>query len=759
MVTSEGARTTSPWEEFELRFAFGKHANNHKESKKARRKRIKMTTKTPRSKKKKKTKKQIIRELYQSHFTSEGGINYNDAEAFADTMIKKPPGTMRCGLQNINLLSESARHYKSRQLVQHIRDAEYDVFCMDEVGLYWDFLDAADRWPERVIGLPDSTSIFANNTTEPHLSNKLQYGGVGIVATGEAKHRITARGKDPSGLGRWVWIRLTGKEGHHVRILVLYRPCQSGGASTVFQQHSRGLAAKGDMRNPRTAILQDALLLVETWKELGDHVVIGMDANEDVRKGEVNDLLSSVGLREVILDLHSDLSPPATYNRNTQRQPIDGFWATSGISISKGGYLAFGEGCPSDHRVIWFDISYSVAFGQSLGAMAPLQPKRLKAKDPRLTKKYHKNVRAKMLSSGFKKRFDAFKLSSQLDWTGGSQIAFEKLNNESTAIRKEVEGKLRKLCMGGMPWSTELQVLRDTIELWAMVVRRKSRVKVSVKRIRRFLLKVPTVRSAFSYTLDEAIRARNLAFKEYKAVSKKDAIKMRQNFQGTLAEAIALKNNSDVETEAKKLRTHEKQRRQGRNVKRMLGRLGNSRVTKLFYTDTDGTRVQCDTQLSMELACFEENETRFSQSQQTPPMQPPTLDELGMLGDTDAIEEILAGNYVSPAGTDKYMSELLEEMRMPKAILKSVQEEGLISTTISEEENKSGWKKRKLASAESSGLTMDHHAAGCEDPEINEIDTVFRQLPYHHGFSPVSWQKITDVEILKKSGVYDVKLM
>jgi hypothetical protein len=759
MVTSEGARIPSPWEEFELRFAFGKHANNHKESKKARRKRLKKTTKTPLSKKKKKTKKEIIKELYQSHFTSQGGITYNDAEVFADTMIKKPPCTFRCGMQNIHLLPESARNYKSRQLVQHIRDAEYDVFCMNEVGLYWDKLNACDQWAERAISLPDSTAIFANNTTEPQLSTKLQYGGVGIVATGEAKHRITSRGKDSSGLGRWVWIRLTGKEGHHVRILTLYRPCESGGASTVFQQHSRGLTAKDDLRNPRTAILKDVLLLVDTWKELGDHVIIGMDANEDVRKGETNDLFSAAGFREVILDLHNDLSPPATYNRNTKRQPIDGFWATTGISITRGGYLAFGEGCPSDHRVIWFDISYSVAFGQRLGAMPPLQPKRLKAKDPRLTKKYHKNVLAKMLSSGFKKRFDAFKLSSQLDWNAGSQIAFNKLNNESTAIRKQVEGTLRKLCMGGMPWSTELQILRDTIELWAMVVRRKTGVKVSVLRIRRFLLKVPAVRTVFSCTLDEAILARNLAFKTYKAVTKKEATKMRQKFQGTLAEAIALKNNSDIETEAKKLRTHEKQRRQGRNVKRMLGKLGNSRVTKLFYTDDDGTRVQCDTQLSMELACFEENETRFSQSEQTPPMLPPTLDELGILGDTDAIEEILAGNYVPPSDTDQYMAELLEEMRMPKAILKSIQEEGLISTTISEEENKSGWKKRKLASAEASGLTMDHHAAGCEDPELNRIDTLFRQLPYHHGFSPDSWQRITDVEILKKAGVYDVELM
>jgi hypothetical protein len=96
--------------------------------------------------------------------------------------------------------------------------------------------------------------------------------------------------------------------------------------------------------------------------------------------------------------------------------------------------------------------------------------------------------------------------------------------------------------------------------------------------------------------------------------------------------------------QGKETSDHQKQCHQGRNVKRMRGTCGNSCIKKLWFTKLDGTRVQCDTQLSMERACFEENETRFSQSEQTPPMQPPTLKELGLLGDTDQIEAILAGN-------------------------------------------------------------------------------------------------------------------
>jgi hypothetical protein len=267
MAQSARASADSPWEQFELRNSWG--SGNRKETVTARKKRLKGMAKIPKKKrKKKKNKASVIQELYQSHFTSDGGTIYDDAEAFGDILKNKFPFTWRAGLQNINLLPASARHYKSRQLVNHIREAGFDVHFLNEVGLYWEKLDACDQWSERVIGLPDSTAIFAHNTTEPGSSDKLQYGGVGIVVTGESKHRIVSRGKDPTKMGRWAWMRMEGKEGHHVRLVCAYRPCESGGAGAVFQQHSRAMATRDDYRNPRTAILEDLAHEILKWKAL-----------------------------------------------------------------------------------------------------------------------------------------------------------------------------------------------------------------------------------------------------------------------------------------------------------------------------------------------------------------------------------------------------------------------------------------------------------------------------------------------------------
>jgi hypothetical protein len=304
----------------------------------------------------------------------------------------------------------------------------------------------------------------------------------------------------------------------------------------------------------------------------------------------------------------------------------------------------------------------------------------LKANDPRLTKKQFKRVKEKMATSGFRKRFDNFKLASQLEWNDELEGQFNRLNRENAAVRKSVESKLRKLCVGGCKWSPAITMLRNTVELWCMLVKRKSKVKTSVTLIRRLLRKVPQARNAFLCALSEAVRNRNQAFMELKAVSKQEAISMRHVFQGTLAEALALKKGTLAETEAKQLRTIARQRRQGRAVKRMRGRGVNSRVTKLCYMDADGTRVQCDTQLEMETACLDENDFRFSQCDPAPPMQEPTTLELGFLGDTEAVDDMLAGNCVSPEGTDQHMRKLLEEMCMPQNIRASVSSWGTFST-------------------------------------------------------------------------------
>jgi hypothetical protein len=90
-----------------------------------------------------------------------------------------------------------------------------------------------------------------------------------------------------------------------------------------------------------------------------------MDINDDVRYGITHELLTVLGLQEVILDHTANLSPPATMNCNNSRQPIDGIWATAGIHIQQDGYLEYGGVCLSNHRALWIDVHFKDGFGDS----------------------------------------------------------------------------------------------------------------------------------------------------------------------------------------------------------------------------------------------------------------------------------------------------------------------------------------------------------------------------------------------------------
>jgi hypothetical protein len=744
-------QTGPTWEQFRLRNNWGlKGKVTRKESNKAKKKQLKGTQQNS-----KKKKTPATRPALQQLSISGENITLDDTEAFADTMKTKPANTIRIALQNIQLLPENSRHYKSQQLINHIVQAELDALLMNEVGLNWKAVTAAGQWAERTIGkINGSRAVFANNTTELKITDTIQYGGVGILATQELAHRIIATGKDPTNLGRFAWIRIQGKEGHTVHIITAYRPWESPGASTVFHQQARGLSQNNDHRHPIEAWMEDLTLAIQEGKDLGNHIIIGMDANEDVCYGTVHAQFQTLGLCEAILDKHHDKSPPATQNRNTKRQPIDGIWISACLQISAGGYLPFGDACPSDHRMLWIEIQYSIAFGQRSPEIAKLRPKSLKTSDPRLVNKYNIRVKKVMNETGFRRRFDQFKLTTEnCEWNKQMIAAYDLLDQEDRTIRNTIESGIRKLTMGGIPWSPKLQPYRDTIELWKMILRKRKGMKISLKQIRRFMYKT-RIRDALSNDLEQVVILLKDACKSYKA-AKKLASLWRNDFLDNLAQAKAEKNGTDPKNETNALIHLEKQRRQARNIKRMRGKLGSVQVTKVYQTDEDGTKTVCETQTTMVQAFFKENNTRFSQTESTPPMQMPLIDDLGYLAETDKAKQVLDGNYDPLMSVDSYTRELLHELRRPEVI----RQKGDIRTTITSEEHVLGWKRTKEKSAEPSGPSMAAIKSASQDNILSGIDTFMRNIPYVKGFAPRSWKLNTDIEILKKAGVYDVEKM
>jgi hypothetical protein len=119
-------------------------------------------------------------------------------------------------------------------------------------------------------------------------------------------------------------------------------------------------------------------------------------------------------------------------------------------------------------------------------------------------------------------------------------------------------------------------------------------------------------------------------------------------------------NGTKAETKAKILSQPSCQKFQANPIEATRKKLCFGGVMKLHNVDNDGTIMELHTKDEIEEAFFEENNGGyFSQSELTPPMQHPLLQDFGYLADTTAAKAVLNGTYEPPAGTDPYAIKIL----------------------------------------------------------------------------------------------------
>jgi hypothetical protein len=371
-----------------------------------------------------------------------------------------------------------------------------------------------------------------------------------------------------------------------------------------------------------------------------------------------------------------------------------------------------------------------------------------------MTGRYNSQLHAALEENGLYKEATAIQEQAITNgWSSELEIRFNQLNDQQCTIRKGIERKIRHLRTGGTPWSPQFQTFRTTIEVWSLLLRKRKGLKTSNRKIRR-LLKRTTITDAYDRSIPEIEDALDEAFQALKEAKEK-APGWRNEFLVSLAQSRAAHKGTEASAELKQLRTIEQQKTVARNIKRMQGKLQRNATTQIFVTDATGRRTVTKKE-DIEAACITENIARFTQSEDTPPMTEPLISELGYLADTDAAEAVLAGTFVPPPETDEYAKLLLAELRMPD----NVRLNPMPTPQVSPDENRQAWARQdERTSAEPEGLSFSHYKAAAQHPEVNHFDSIMRDLPYRYGFSPTRWRNITDVEILKKAGVYDIDKM
>ena len=203
---------------------------------------------------------------------------------------------------------------------------KYDVLLFAEHDLYGPALEPKHQMHDRMCTMNKGImTCLSYNTNDGPGTNWRQYGGSGFTINEDMKARMIQNG-DQTKLGRWTWKKIGGKDGIATVFVSAYRPCHSTkGLKTVWRQQARHFKREEDIGNPGV----HALFTCDLVKFLGDlcddgnNVVLEMDANDDVRDGELTKALWEIGIFEAVVSNHKDKSIPATCTKNTQHKPID----------------------------------------------------------------------------------------------------------------------------------------------------------------------------------------------------------------------------------------------------------------------------------------------------------------------------------------------------------------------------------------------------------------------------------------------------
>ena len=226
----------------------------------------------------------------------------SDYSPWGNEHNNQPPNHLRIGLLNIGGFPLTSTDEENDRIRATIKTNNIDIMMITETNKHWKSLPIKDRLPERTKGwfesLHRSTAYYENYPD----AFPQQFGGVTLWSMGQAAHRVTTSGRDPSGLGRWTWTRYSGASGFALRVICGYRPVDNKkGPQSVWNQHKQYYDDNDIDNCPRQQFIEDISKQLRDWIDQGDQLVFGLDVNDDVRNGPFTSAMTSAGMTELII--------------------------------------------------------------------------------------------------------------------------------------------------------------------------------------------------------------------------------------------------------------------------------------------------------------------------------------------------------------------------------------------------------------------------------------------------------------------------
>ena len=679
-----------------------------------------------------------------------------------------PDDTLRIVALNTAGLPTTPNHPKYHSLQAFILANDIDVICLSETNVAWQHVEETAHLSQ--VTRPWFRSCFCRTSwfrRFPSPSAR-QPGGVAILVRDSHSGRVMESGDDPSGLGRWVWVRLRGVGGQTTVVVSAYRPVDN--QRDLYSVWSQQRTHFDNMTpicltDPRQAFMDDLVAFLTERQASDDHLVVCLDANEDltVPSNPVSSGFAAIRLRDGLFTRHDPALAPPTHQRGSR--PIDGVFLSSVLPSSPSGYLPFGSAV-GDHRPIWLDLDVRTLFRSGTpDSSHPLVARRLQCSDPRVVARYNQVLNDHYAQHNIPHRtFRLEQLASSGQWTPQCAMEWEALDQLRVEGIKTADARCRRLRTGHIPWSPVLSVALLTHRLWDRLWARSLGHKVSWSFLSRLARKIPiTLPDAMdpSYIQEQ----RDSAWEEYKRV-RSAAADHRQSYLAQLAQARA---DAGLEAQASALKvmvTRERQRKEARLLRSILRpgtmRKGLDRIEipigegEWIDGEWNGSWMEVTSKTAIEDGCLRENDRRFRQASGTDLLQTLVIQALGPTGCTAAATELLRTGVV-PTEVSNVISqparEYLQQHHIPQAILAFPPAVPDFRTVPYAQ----GWARmREHTASGRSGLHFGHFVAQARDPILGSVDAALARIPVLTGFVPRRWTQGLNVMLEKKPGVAKV---
>ena len=563
-----------------------------------------------------------------------------------------------------------------------LRGLNTSLFAFTEPNLQWDstLLHEAKTIQRR---------FFTHSqlvTSESNLQFPTSYkpGGTCIGVNGKWTTRITDRGVDPSGQGRWSYVTISGRDAPDILFISAYRVCQKAGSkagplTSYAQQWTMAHVSGNKHPDPRKDFIKDLIQFVKDKLRTKPFAInINLDANE--RLGDEADGLQLLTTELNLTDIHGNQlgakNAPATYTRGTKQIDYGLICQRLLPYVIRCGFGAFHDGPVTDHRWGYIDLDLSGYFGGGVTAIENLSGRSLKSNSPKDVAKYRELLHRHLCGHNIFKRLEKLGDIAAEHWTQTNEA---ELNEIDDRISEGMINAENKACRNRqLPWSPALKAAQIDVEYWLKIISSiRNKINYSTQ-LQRLVNKLPpNSRAPYklgqTHTLTEAQTHLRTA-RRHRYLVMSEASDYRSIFLHEQAAAAALSSDDNKEAILKRLIQSQERSDTYKRLHHVFKPINTGAISHIEIPQGDwqwpydpkqitAWTKEYDTQ-KVEDLLFQRNISHFGQAKETPWTKPPFSD-IPFDGTGPIAEAILAGtfHYESTGPHGRYIRLLLDALQ------------------------------------------------------------------------------------------------